>query len=147
MADKKNKDVLLNDLYKNAHTALQSISDTMPALTADNKIKEELIEEYEQYEKYLSDLSAFMKDSNIERKDINPIKKAMMWGAVKMNTMTDTSDNHIADIMLQGTLMGITDLRTMVNGTDGEIDIDVKRFADTLLKLEETNEKNLKKFL
>ena len=148
MANNPSKDVLLNDLYKNAHTALQSISNLMPELDDDkNAIKDELKEEYERYEKYMSELSHYMKDCKIERKDINPMKKAMMWGAVKMNTAFDTCDTHVADIMLKGTLMGITDVTAMLNGTNGAVPEDVQKFAEELLKIEEQHEKNLKRFL
>ena len=40
------------------------------------------------------------------------MKKAMMWGSIKMSTLTDGSRAHIAEMMVQGTVMGITALRT-----------------------------------
>lgn len=148
MSDNICKVDLFNDLYKNTHTALQSISNVMPKLSdLNNKIKAELQEQYDGYERFLSDLSAYMKNNDMERKDINAFKKMMLWGAVQMNTMADTTDNHIADIMLKGTLMGITDVTTMLNGTDGKLPEDVKEYAQRLLKLQEDYEKRLKKFL
>ncbi len=148
MPETKSKELLFNDLYKNAHTALQSIANLMPELDDEkNKIKEELKEEYERYEKFMSELSHYMRDLKIERKDIGPMKKAMMWSAIKMNTAVDTSDTHVADMMLKGTLNGITDITTMLNGTDGDIPEDVAKYAKELLSVEEENEKRLKKFL
>ena len=42
----------INDIYRNAHLALQSISDLIPDVE-DDDIKTELIEQYEGYEKII----------------------------------------------------------------------------------------------
>ena len=52
----------LNDVYKNAHLALQSISDLLPAV-ADDDIKNELKEQYEGYEKLIGEISTFMSEN------------------------------------------------------------------------------------
>ena len=67
----------INDIYKNAHIALQSISDLIPAVD-DEGIKNELQEEYEGYEKIIGNISTFMAENGIEPKDVNPFKKAML---------------------------------------------------------------------
>ena len=45
-------------------------------------------------------------------KEPSVVKKAMMKGSVKMNTLTDNSRSHIADMMIRGTVMGLTSLKT-----------------------------------
>ena len=72
----------LNDVYKNAHIALQSISDLLPSVE-DDDIKDELQEEYEGYEKVIGNISTFMAENGIEPKDVNPFKKAMLWSSIK----------------------------------------------------------------
>ena len=104
----------INDIYKNAHIALQSISDLIPSVEHDD-IKNELIEQYEGYEKAIGEISTFMAEQDLEPKDINPFKKAMMWSGIKMNTMFDNSRTHIAEIMIKGTVMGINELTAMKN--------------------------------
>ena len=104
----------LNDTYKNAHIALQSISDLLPDVK-DNELKEELKNEYEGYENFMSELNAYMEENNIERKDINFFKKAMLWSSIKMKTIIDDSRNQIAEMMLNGTVMGINELTAMKN--------------------------------
>ncbi len=135
----------INDVYKNAHIALQSISDLLPSVTEED-IKKELQEEYEGYEKVIGEISAFMAENGIEPKDINPFKKAMMWGGIKMNTMFDTSRTHIAEIMIKGTVMGITELTAMKNESTN-LDESIVQQIDKLLALEEEYEQKLKKFL
>ena len=135
----------LNDTYKNAHIALQSISDLLPDVK-DNELKEELKNEYEGYENFMSELNAYMEENNIERKDINFFKKAMLWSSIKMKTIIDDSRNQIAEMMLNGTVMGINELTAMKN--EGEnFDPKVTEFIEKLLTLEEDYEQRLRKFL
>ena len=135
----------INDVYKNAHIALQSISDLLPSLEEDD-IRHELQEQYDGYEKVIGEISAFMAENGIEPKDISPFKKAMMWGGIKMNTIFDTSRTHIAEIMIKGTVMGITELMAMKNESVN-LDPKIVEYIDKLLSLEEEYEQRLKKFL
>ena len=51
---------VLTSVYKNAHIALQSISNVINE-TEDVEMKEELSYEYDGYEKFIGKLSAYMK--------------------------------------------------------------------------------------
>ncbi len=135
----------INDIYKNAHIALQSISDLIPAVE-DDDIKNELREEYEGYEKIIGKISSFMAENGIEPKDVNPFKKAMLWSSIKMKTLFNSSRNQVAEMMINGTVMGINELTAMKNeGTN--LDEGVLELLDELLSLEETYEQELKKYL
>lgn len=135
----------INDVYKNAHIALQSISDILPSVE-DNELKRELTEQYEGYEKIIGEISSFMKENNIEPKDINPLKKAMLWSSIKMKTVFNNSKNQIADMMIKGTVMGINELAAMKNECE-TLDERVCGFITSLLSLEEKFEINLKRYL
>ena len=135
----------INDIYKNAHLALQSISDLIPDVE-DDDIKTELIEQYEGYEKIIGKTSTFMAENNIEAKDVNPMKKAMLWSSIKMKTLFNNSKNQVAEMMINGTVMGINELTAMKNESS-VLDDEVKVFVEKLLELEENYNERLKKFL
>lgn len=135
----------INDIYKNAHLALQSISDLLPAVS-DEEIKNELKEEYEGYEKIIGEISSYMAEKGVEPKDVNVFKKAMMWGSIKMKTIAGASRNQVADMMINGTVMGINELTAMKNEKEN-YDEDVAKFIEKLLSLEEDYQERLKKFL
>ncbi len=135
----------INDIYKNAHIALQSISDLLPAVEDEN-IKAELSEEYEGYEKIIGKISTFMAENEIEPKDVNPFKKAMLWSSIKMKTLVDNSRNQVAEMMINGTVMGINELTAMRN-ENSNLDDGIISLLDELLELEEDYEQRLKKFL
>ena len=135
----------INDIYKNAHIALQSINDILPSVEND-ELKNELHNEYEGYEKFIGELSTYMAEIGIEPKDINPVKKAFMWTSIKMKTIFDNSKTQIAEMMIKGTVMGITELTAMKNEAIN-LDEGVLEYLDKLLTLEESYEKELKKYL
>lgn len=135
----------LNDIYKNAHIALQSISDLLPSVD-DEGIKSELQEQYEGYEKIIGNLSTFMAENGVEPKDVNPFKKAMLWSSIKMKTLMNNSKNQVAEMMINGTVMGINELTAMKN-EGSNLDDEILSLLEDLLSLEEEYEQRLKKFL
>ena len=135
----------INDAYKNAHIAMQSISDLLPSVD-DNNLKKELNSQFKGYEDHINKISLFMNENDIKPQDINGFKKAMLWSSIKMNTVFDASKNHIAEIMIKGTVTGINELYAMKNESEN-IDEDILPLLTDLLKTEESYEKNLRKYL
>ena len=135
----------ITDVYKNAHLALQSISDLLPAVE-DDGLRCELKEEYEGYEKIIGKISTFMAQNGIEPKDVNPFKKAMLWSSIKMKTLMNNSKNQVSEMMIKGTVMGISELTAMKNESE-RLEEGVLEYVDKLLSLEEDYEQRLKKYL
>lgn len=143
---KKFNQEALNAVYKTAQIGLSSISNVLEKVTQTD-LKEELAAEYEGYEKFASDLATFISENEYELKDVNPMKKAFMWTSIKLNTLTDSSSNHVAELMLKGTVTGIAEMQEMINSNAKAIDENVLSFAEKLKSLMEKHEENLKKFL
>ena len=137
---------VLTSVYKNAHIALQSISNVIGE-TDDQKMKEELNDEYDGYEKFIGKLSSHMKEVGCEPKDIGVLQKAFMFTSIKMNTLTDDSTSHIAELMIKGTVMGITELTEIVNKHEKDLKQTTLDLTKELLSLEESYEQRLKKLL
>ena len=64
-----------------------------------------------------------------------------------MNTLTDNSRAHIAEMMIQGTVMGITSLKTSLSELPKDDDEEITALLKDLIALEEEFEKKLKTFL
>ena len=143
---KKSEEVLA-EINRNCQLALQSISDILPE-TEDEDVRETLLKQHDEYEKIGSKATLLAKEKNIELKNPGPIKKAMMWSSIKMNTMNDNSRAHIAEMMTQGTVMGITALKSsLADMSDENADTDIKALAQELLRTEETFEKTWKNLI
>ena len=70
----------------------------------------------------------------------------MLWGSVKMNALKDDSRAHIAEMLTQGTVMGITAL-TRSLGESERADEDIRAVADELLLLEQQYEQAMKSYI
>ena len=141
---KKDEEVLA-EIYRNCKLALQSIEDILPECE-DGELKAEMQSQSEGYERISAKASAYAKNKQIELKDPNPLKKMMMWGSIKMSTLTNGSRSHVAEMMIRGTVMGITSLKTTQTESDSE-DENVKNLLNELIELEERYEKKLKSYL
>lgn len=144
--DRKKDEEVLAEIYRNAQLALQSISNILPQVE-DGEVREELHAQHEEYEKISSSASLLAKDLGYELKEPNPFKKAMMWGSIKMNSMTDNSRSHIAEMMVQGTVMGITALKTSLGELAPEANDKIRSLCEEMLAAEERFEKKWKEYL
>ena len=146
MTDKKSGEELLAEVYRNTHYALTSISDILPE-TEDETLREELLKMHEGYEQISGKAAMYAKENGLELKEPNALKQAMMWGSIKMHAMKDESRAHIAEMMTQGTVMGITALSRSIGDAEGCADGEILSIANELLHLEEGYEKTLKSYL
>lgn len=135
----------VNEIYKNASVALLSISNVLPE-TENEGLKKELQKEYDGYEKLLGEITAYMTEKGYDAKELGAMKKMFMSSGIKMNTALDNTEGHIAQIMVKGTVMGITELCRLLNNTKCS-DPKVIELGERLKQLEENYEERLKKFL
>ena len=136
--EKKSEEILA-ELYRNGVLAMQSIEDILPA--ADEATKAELEREYGEYENLVSRAAALARDKGIVLKEPGPFKKAMMWGSIKLNTLKDGSRPHHAEMMTQGTVMGITSLKSTLADTGAEMDPEIRALLSDTLAREERFER------
>ena len=145
MAVKKDEE-LLAEVYRNTHYALESIADILPDTTS-GELREELLKMHDGYEKISGQAALCAREKGIELKEPGAVKKAMMWGSIKMNALKDGSPEHIAEMMTQGTVMGITALARSLGECEKECDPEIIKLAKELLKTEQCYEETLKLYL
>ena len=124
-----------------------SIADILPEVGEDEQIKTELHAQHEEYEKISARASVLARNMGLELKEPNPMKKAMMWGSIKMSAMKDNSRAHIAEMMVQGTVMGITALRATLGETPEHGNEEIIALLKEMIEMEETFEKRWKQFI
>ncbi len=142
----KKTEEALAEIYRNTQLALQSISNILPAVE-NEKIRQELSRQHEAYEQFSAKASVLARDLGYELKEPNPMKKVMMWGSIKMSTMKDDSVSHIAEMMTQGTVMGITALRATANDLPVDGNDRILALLDEIIRAEEEFEKIWKGYL
>ena len=136
---------ILNEIAKATKMGMSSINFVSDKIT-DEIMKENLSTQYAEYGKILNKVNTeFEKYGEIP--DDEPIgAKMMSWTGVQMNTMMDKSNSHIADMLIQGTTMGIIEGRKLLN-QNPNIDTEVRQVLDTFVKMQENNVEQLKTFL
>ncbi len=132
--EKKSEEILA-ELYRNCCLAMQSIEDILPA--AEEPLKEELKREHDEYEKLCARATALAREKGIALKEPGPFKKAMMWSSIKLSTLKDDSRAHLAEMMTQGTVMGITSLKSTLKDSSAQMDGEIKALLSDTLAREE----------
>jgi len=126
-ADSQSNDTIINEslsdvysvVYKNCKIGMESIRAIKPQVE-DNALKNLFSKQYRGYETLSKEveLQATKDGSDLENPSI--ISKAMLWGGVMINTLTDKSTTKIAEIMIQGINMGIISLTRLQNNLQEE---------------------------
>ena len=140
-----NNRYILNELNKGIKMGMNSISDVSEKVQ-DDRFKEDLKYQYDEYNKILNEVNQELTNYNDFPKELNPMQKAMGWMGVEMNTITDKSNSKIAELMLQGTNMGIIEGVKLLN-QNPDADEEVKNVLNKFIKFQENTVEQLKKYL
>ena len=140
-----NNRYILNELNKGIKMGMNSISDVSEKVQ-DDRFKEDLKYQYDEYNKILNEVNQELTNYNDFPKELNPMQKAMGWMGVEMNTITDKSNSKIAELMLQGTNMGIIEGVKLLN-QNPDADEEVKNVLNEFIKFQENTVEQLKKYL
>ena len=149
MAKDKNEEVnVLDELNKGACMGKDAIHYIMDKVE-DSALKKELNRQYHKY-KVISDkicklYPEYAENGNDEPHETNAMTKFMTWSGIEMKTMTDDTTSHLAEILMQGTNMGIIEGRRLLNNK-GE-DKEVNKLLDEYVEMQEEAVEKLKEFL
>lgn len=136
---------VLNEIHKGAKMGMDSIS-TVSEKVSEPNFKDNLSFQYNQYGDILDSINEIYKKYGEIPQDDNPMTEAMSWMGIQMNTIKDKSNSHIADMLIQGTTMGIIEGRKLLN-QNPNVDGEVRQVLDTFVKMQENNVEKLKTFL
>ena len=145
METQKITQTVLQNCYKNAQMALVSLDDVIPK--AQGGLKEELLAERDGYEKLITEAAALAHEKNIELTDVGTMKKSMVAASIKMKTMVDDSDSHIAEMTMKGTVMGVTELIRDISESGALIDKEVLELLKKFRVFEENCEEIMKDYI
>ena len=143
--DSKINLTILNELNKAAQMGMDSISYVLKEVSEEN-MKENLVCQYSEYGKIVDKINTqFEKYGEIP--DDEPLTQKMMgWTGVKFNTLTDKSNSHIAEMMIQGGSMGIVECQKLLNHNP-RADQEVKNILNDFMAMQQNDIEKMKKFL
>lgn len=134
----------LNLISKNAEMGKVGI-DSIMDYTKDERMREALRVQAKEYDKIYAEAVEMLKSRNAEVEHLSPMAKIGSEMTSAMKTMTDHSSAKIAEMMIQGSTMGVTKLMKNRGDYDGN-DEDIMGLSDKLLSTEERNIQTMKGF-
>ncbi len=136
---------LIDNAYKNVRMASYAIDCIIDKI--ENKKLEELLRKQNDF--YLDtteELEKLSNELNHKPVDINIFLKGSSFASINMKTMMDNSSEHIAEMLVQGTTMGITDM-IKCQGEYPTTNPHLKKLTDSIVGSEEKFVESLKDFL
>ena len=136
---------VLDELHKGCCMGIDAISFVLNKV--DGKEFKELLEKqqekYEDIAKKIEDL--YENYSEKEPHETTTMNKAMTWYGVQMNTINDKSTSKLAELLTQGTNMGIIEGRKLLNHKN--VDKKVESLVKKYVNMQEDCIEKLKEFL
>ena len=145
MSKDENEVNVLDELNKGACMGKDAIHFIMDKVK-DEGLKQELDRQYEKYSNISDKINELYPEySNKEPHETNAMNKAMTWYGIEMRTFMDDSTSKLAELLMQGTNMGIIEGRRLLNhkGTEPEVHALVQEYV----AMQEDAVEKLKSFL
>ena len=137
----------LQKIYSNVKMGSESIINLMPKVK-DDELRAYMTAQLEQYEKYASDVKGRLDKKGVPPKEESAMVKLMAKTGMDMKTMVDSTTSHIAEMMVQGSTMDITDLIQKTNSYSRYAECDQSvSLAKEIVAFEEKNVEKMKSFL
>jgi len=140
----KNEINVLDEINKGACMGMDAI-DFIIDKVEDEKFVDILKEQYKQYEEISKKIHKVYPDTKKEPHETSTMNKVMTWYGIEMRTLTDHSNSKIAELLMQGTNMGIIEGRKLLNHKD--IDENTHAIVEEYVNMQEKAVEKIKKFL
>lgn len=136
---------LLNHIYQTAEMGREGIQSVLK-YTDEPGLASALSGQLTEYEKLQNAAGSLLQARGEAPKGLGPMAKASSEVMSTVKAMADRSPANIAEMMIQGSTMGVTKSLRTIRDCDVK-DVTVRRLADQLLKTEQANIEEMKQFL
>lgn len=137
---------LLEFIYKNAEMGRKTV-DPIKNMNNDSKFQTVLDRMHADYDEICTEADKMLKECGVsEASGLNIGEKMMTEMSLRFNTMMDKTVPHLADMLLKGASMGVTDISKKLDeckeASEGAV-----RLAERLLKMNSDTIDEMKQFL
>ena len=137
---------MLNFIYQNSQMGVETLNQLIPMI--DNEAFKKRIEaQLKEYEQIHEEAKKLLNRHGYDEKGIGALEKIMAYLMIDMKTLMDKSSSHIAEMLIQGSNMGIIDAVKRINQYEKEAEKEVTALMKRLLKFEENTVERLKEAL
>ena len=138
---------MLSKIYKNVKMGAESITNILPKVK-DEGLKSDLTLQLGGYENFASTVAKMLTDSGIEPKEESPIARVSARVGMAVNTLVDSTSSHIAEMVIEGSNMGITDMTKNIHEyRPKNCSSEAISIAEQVIGFEEKNLEKMKSYL
>lgn len=138
---------MLDRMYKNVKMGSDSMVNIMSRVK-DGDLRQELTAQLDKYEGYGKQVSKMIYDIGGQPKEEGFMTKMSAKIGMAMNTMTDSTTSHLAQMVIEGATMGMTDMTKIVREFENrECSEAPLKLAREIAAFEDDSIEKLKKFL
>ncbi len=102
--------------------------------------------QYREYDEIYDLAHRALEERHKEAKSVGPMAKISSYIMINVNAIADGSVSSMAEMMMKGSNKGIIEITKHLNDMH-QVDPDVRRLAERLLKFEQNNVEQLKPYL
>jgi len=135
----------LNYIHQNAEMGKTTINQLL-GIVDDILFKQKLESQLREYNEIFDIASKKIEQSQKESKSIGMVSKLKSYVMINISTLTNKTPSHIAEMMIQGSTMGIIDITKNLKEY-ADADTSITTLGKRLLKFEQENVEEMKKFL
>lgn len=136
---------ILNEIHKGVTMGMASL-ELISDKAQDQELKDDLSFQYNEYQNTLNTVNSKFQEQG-EIPDDTPMNtKIMGWTGIQFNTLNDTSNSKLSEILIQGYDMGIVKGVKLLNQSPDASE-DVKNILNGFISMQENCIDRLKKFL
>jgi GTPase SAR1 family protein len=135
----------LNYIYQNAEMGKTTISQLID-IAEDQSLKQCLQSQFREYNQIFDMADNKIKKFQEKSKGLGTMTKLKTYIMININTIKDKTASHIAEMMIQGSSMGIVDITKKLKEYNNA-EKDIIELGNRLLKFEQQNIEEMKTFL
>ncbi len=138
---------MLNYIYKNAQMGQNSINHLLEIIENDSKFRNLLENQFKEYKNIFDTAEEALSKLGYEAKGTSAIQKFETYMMIDIKTLNNKTPDHVAEMLIQGSTMGIIQITRRLKDYKGSIDKNVQSLAEKLLATEQHNVEECRKFL
>ena len=134
-------------IYKNMKMGADSIINLLPKVE-DEKVKTRMTEQLDGYEKYAKQARRILEVEGATPREEGMMAKMGAKMGISMKTMVDSTSSHIAELLMEGSVMGICEItRALRQFENTDCSEETLRLCRDIITFENDNLEKAKKFL
>ena len=136
---------ILKEINQNSKMGMDSLS-TVLKKVEDSDFKELLNTQHDEYQNIYDRTQELLIKHNASMEDTPPMQKAMSWMGIQLNTLTDSSNSKLSELLIQGNDMGVVKGTKLLNNYSF-MNNEIKNILSDFFRLQEKNIDDLKEYL